>query len=78
MNTRLSNDDLLKLIEILTPKIKKSLGNTKLQDQEDLQQEIKLKILESREKLQNLKPQDFEGFLAQFIQSKNDIIDFGK
>jgi hypothetical protein len=51
----------------LNPKIKKSLKNTNYQDRNDLEQEIKLKIIESYEKIAAIEAPNFEEFLAEFL-----------
>lgn len=40
------NEEMLIIIENFTPKIKQCLHQTSYQDREDLEQEIKLKIIE--------------------------------
>ena len=45
VDKKLSKEELLDLIDSLNPKIKKSLKNTNYQDRNDLEQEIKLKII---------------------------------
>ncbi|GAA1380320.1 MULTISPECIES: hypothetical protein [Peribacillus] len=67
MDKKLSKEELLDLIESLNPKIKKSLKNTNYQDRNDLEQEIKLKIIESYEKIAAIEAPNFEEFLAEFL-----------
>lgn len=49
------SEEVINIIERFQPKIKKSLSNTNYQDREDLEQEIKVKIIE---KLTNIKFND--------------------
>ncbi|CAH0157072.1 hypothetical protein ASG97_10555 [Bacillus sp. Soil745] len=67
MDKKLSKEELLDLIDSLNPKIKKSLRNTNYQDRNDLEQEIKLKIIESYEKIAAIEAPNFEEFLAEFL-----------
>ncbi|CAK6478892.1 hypothetical protein ACPOM7_26185 [Peribacillus castrilensis] len=67
MDKKLSKEELLDLIDSLNPKIKKSLKNTNYQDRNDLEQEIKLKIIESYEKIAAIEAPNFEEFLAEFL-----------
>jgi hypothetical protein len=67
VDKKLSKEELLDLIESLNPKIKKSLKNTNYQDRNDLEQEIKLKIIESYEKIAAIEAPNFEEFLAEFL-----------
>ncbi|MGE7648079.1 hypothetical protein ACQKM1_09775 [Peribacillus frigoritolerans] len=67
MDKKLSKEELLDLIDSLNPKIKKSLKNTNHQDRNDLEQEIKLKIIESYEKIAAIEAPNFEEFLAEFL-----------
>ncbi|MCK1994234.1 hypothetical protein [Peribacillus muralis] len=67
MDKKLSKEELVDLIDSLNPKIKKSLKNTNYQDRNDLEQEIKLKIIESYEKIAAIEAPNFEEFLAQFL-----------
>ncbi|MDP1417093.1 hypothetical protein Q8G35_01560 [Peribacillus simplex] len=67
MDKKLSKDELMDLIDSLNPKIKKSLKNTNYQDRNDLEQEIKLKIIESYEKIAAIEAPNFEEFLAEFF-----------
>ena len=67
MDKKLSKEELLNLIDSLNPKIKKSLKNTNYQDRNDLEQEIKLKIIESYEKIAAIEAPNFEEFLAEFL-----------
>ncbi|MCM3676482.1 MULTISPECIES: hypothetical protein [Peribacillus] len=70
MDKKLSKEELLDLIDSLNPKIKKSLKNTNYQDRNDLEQEIKLKIIESYEKIAAIKAPNFEEFLAEFLTNQ--------
>ncbi|MDM5361010.1 hypothetical protein ACDZ29_07895 [Peribacillus sp. RS7] len=67
MDKKLSKEELVNLIDSLNPKIKKSLKNTNYQDRNDLEQEIKLKIIESYEKIAAIEAPNFEEFLAEFL-----------
>jgi quinol monooxygenase YgiN len=67
VDKKLSKEELLDLIDSLNPKIKKSLKNTNYQDRNDLEQEIKLKIIESYEKIAAIEAPNFEEFLAEFL-----------
>ncbi|MGG4266417.1 hypothetical protein [Peribacillus simplex] len=67
MDKKLSKEELMNLIDSLNPKIKKSLKNTDYQDRNDLEQEIKLKIIESYEKIVSIEAPNFEEFLAEFL-----------
>ncbi|KWW12585.1 MULTISPECIES: hypothetical protein [Bacillaceae] len=67
MDSKLSKEELMNLINSLNPKIKKSLKNTNYQDRSDLEQEIKLKIIESYEKIAAIEAPNFEEFLAEFL-----------
>ncbi|MBT2615434.1 MULTISPECIES: hypothetical protein [unclassified Bacillus (in: firmicutes)] len=67
MDKKLSKEELVDLIDSLNPKIKKSLKNTNYQDRNDLEQEIKLKIIESYEKIAAIEAPNFEEFLAEFL-----------
>ncbi|MGE6378562.1 hypothetical protein [Peribacillus muralis] len=67
MDSKLSKEELMSLINSLNPKIKKSLKNTNYQDRNDLEQEIKLKIIESYEKIAAIEAPNFEEFLAEFL-----------
>ncbi|WP_309487694.1 hypothetical protein [Bacillus sp. SD075] len=67
MDKKLSKAELMDLIDSLNPKIKKSLKNTSYQDRNDLEQEIKLKIIESYEKIAAIEAPNFEEFLTEFL-----------
>jgi quinol monooxygenase YgiN len=67
VDKKLSKEELVDLIDSLNPKIKKSLKNTNYQDRNDLEQEIKLKIIESYEKIAAIDAPNFEEFLAEFL-----------
>lgn len=69
VDKKLSKEELLDLIDSLNPKIKKSLKNTNYQDRNDLEQEIKLKIIESYEK-SLIEAPNFEEFLAEFFSKQ--------
>lgn len=51
------------IIEEFTPKIKKSLNNTPYQEQEDLEQEIKMKIYEKISVIEQLSAPGFFEFM---------------
>ncbi|MFE4705337.1 hypothetical protein [Peribacillus simplex] len=70
MDKKLSKEELLDLIDSLNPKIKKSLKNTNFQDRNDLEQEIKLKIIESYEKIAAIEAPNFEEFLTEFFSKQ--------
>lgn len=53
-------------INLMEPKIKKSLFNTKFQDREDLAQEVKIKILEYFSKQISEETMGFWEFKAKF------------
>ncbi len=55
--------DYTELITVFSPKIKKSLKNTDVQEQEDLEQEIKIKIYEKMMLLQQIQAPGFFEFL---------------
>lgn len=67
VDKKLSKEELIDLIDSLNPKIKKSLKNTHYQDRNDLEQDIKLKIIESYEKIAAIEAPNFEEFLAEFL-----------
>ena len=58
--------DILYCIELMEPKIKKALNQSKLCDRDDLEQSIKLKILESVDKLTEIKTEGFFEFKERF------------
>lgn len=66
----MTKSELLELLNTLEPKIKKSLWNTRFQDQEDLEQDIKVKILESYEKIADIKVPNFEQFLGDYLSNE--------
>lgn len=70
MAEKMTKSELLELLNTLEPKIKKSLWNTRFQDQEDLEQDIKVKILESYEKIADIKVPNFEQFLGDYLSSE--------
>ncbi|MFJ7753126.1 hypothetical protein ACQKGI_14710 [Peribacillus muralis] len=70
MDSKLSKEELMSLINSLNPKIKKSLKNTNYQDRNDLEQEIKLKIIESYEKIAAIEAPNFEEFLSEFLNKQ--------
>ncbi|WP_234396976.1 hypothetical protein [Bacillus massiliglaciei] len=67
---KLSKQELMEIIHSLEPKIKKSLKNTQPQDRRDLEQEIKLKIVESYEKISAMKAPNFEEFLHDYLTNQ--------
>ncbi|MCK6207085.1 hypothetical protein ACQCVH_11415 [Bacillus infantis] len=66
-----TREEVLDMLESLTPKIKKSLKNTHYQDREDLEQEIKLKVLESYDKIMSLEALDFEEMFTLYLQNQD-------
>ncbi|AOH56877.1 hypothetical protein ABE28_021240 [Peribacillus muralis] len=70
VDSKLSKEELMSLINSLNPKIKKSLKNTNYQDRNDLEQEIKLKIIESYEKIAAIEAPNFEEFLSEFLNKQ--------
>lgn len=70
MAEKITKSELLELLNTLEPKIKKSLWNTRFQDQEDLEQDIKVKILESYEKIADIKVPNFEQFLFDYLSNE--------
>lgn len=67
---KFSKQELMEIIESLTPKIKKSLQNTSYADRADLEQEMMLKIIESYEKIAELNVPNFEEFLASYLNKQ--------
>ncbi|MES5398167.1 hypothetical protein RI119_18485 [Bacillus amyloliquefaciens] len=63
MEKRKNELDYTELITVFSPKIKKSLKNTDVQEQEDLEQEIKIKIYEKMMLLQQIQAPGFFEFL---------------
>lgn len=55
----ISNEEIVELIEKVEPKIKKSLYQTTWNQREDLEQSIKLKIIES---IKNIEDDNYLGF----------------
>lgn len=70
MAEKITKTELLELLNTLEPKIKKSLWNTRFQDQEDLEQDIKVKILESYERIADIKVPNFEQFLGDYLSNE--------
>lgn len=70
MDKKLSKEELMELLDSLDPKIKKSLRNTHFQDRGDLEQEIKLKIMESYDKITAIEAPTFEDFLTEFLKKQ--------
>ncbi|MBK3494708.1 hypothetical protein JFL43_07520 [Viridibacillus sp. YIM B01967] len=64
---QVENKDLERLLEIFRPAIKKSLHHTRMQEREDLEQEISMKILEKLNYLQDIKTPDFFEFIEYSI-----------
>ncbi|AKG04107.1 hypothetical protein AAV35_004450 [Salimicrobium jeotgali] len=58
--------EIIDYIHQLDPKIKKALHQTKTEEREDLEQSIKLKILENEEKIVNIQAMGFFEFKEQF------------
>ena len=67
-NNKISNEEILLIIDSLEPKIKKALFQTKYSHRDDLSQDIKEKIIR---KLKNDEFQDVPG-LFEFIE-KNSL-----
>ncbi|MGR0121657.1 hypothetical protein [Bacillus halotolerans] len=65
MEKRKNELDYTDLITVFSPKIKKSLKNTDVQEQEDLEQEIKIKIYEKMMLLQQIQAPGFFEFLKK-------------
>lgn len=63
--------DVFECIELMEPKIKKALKQTNLCDREDLEQSIKLKIIESFDKTNDIKSEGFFEFKEKFDKSCN-------
>lgn len=61
------NKDLERILEIFRPAIKKSLINTRMQEREDLEQEISMKILEKLSYLQEIRTPDFFEFIEYHV-----------
>lgn len=53
------NEEVKQIIEQFKPKIKKSVQNTHFQEREDLEQEIKLKIIEKINDIEVNNPPSF-------------------
>jgi hypothetical protein len=70
VDKKLSKHEFMKIVDSLDPKIKKSLKNTQLQERKDLEQEIKLKIIESYEKIAAIEAPNFEEFLAEYLSKQ--------
>ncbi|QAS54803.1 hypothetical protein [Halobacillus litoralis] len=59
-------NEILDYIEQLEPRIKKALNQTKPKEREDLEQSIKLKILENEDKILNIESVGFFEFKEKF------------
>lgn len=68
----ITKEELIQIINDFNPKIKQALLNTHFQDRQDLEQEIKLKIIESYDKISKLEAPNFEEFFINFLKT-NDI-----
>lgn len=55
----------IEVFDLMVPRIKKVLLNTRYQDREDLEQEIKLKLLEAIFSNKIAKPPDFWSFYKE-------------
>jgi hypothetical protein len=64
---------LMKALTIMNPKIKKSLRSTDLNDREDLEQEIKLRIVEAVLKGKIDYPPTFTQYHQSFIDNKSKV-----
>ncbi|MEH7315018.1 hypothetical protein [Priestia megaterium] len=62
-------EEIIMLLDLLNPKIKKALNNTHYQEREDLEQEIKLKVIETFKKLNDMPVPNFDEFYAPFTKS---------
>lgn len=51
------------IVKMFSPRITKCLRNTPIQEREDLEQEIKIKIFEKMDLIQNIKAPDFFEFV---------------
>lgn len=60
--------EVSEVLELLNPKIKSSLKQTSYQDREDLEQEIKLKILQHLDNVNKRDIPNFFSFLNEDMQ----------
>lgn len=65
LEKKINEIDYTELITSFSPKIKKSLKNTDSQEQEDLEQEIKIKIYEKMMLLQQIEAPGFFEYLKK-------------
>ncbi|UOR14191.1 hypothetical protein [Halobacillus amylolyticus] len=63
-----NQEEILEYINLLEPKIKKVLYQTHFEEREDLEQSIKLKILENAEKITNLETIGFFEFKERIAE----------
>ncbi|WP_428910316.1 hypothetical protein [Niallia sp. Krafla_26] len=70
MKKSITKEELMEIIDYLDPKIKQSLRNTHFQEREDLEQEIKLKMIETYEKVSELDAPNFEEFLLEYLKKQ--------
>ncbi|WP_410985022.1 hypothetical protein [Bacillus cereus] len=61
----LTKSNFNEVLKSFLPKIKKSLRNTPFQEREDLEQEIKLKIYEKMDMLDDFSPPSFFEFIEK-------------
>jgi len=64
------DEDIMEVIKEFTPKIKKSLFNTSYQSREDLEQEIKLKIIEKMRTIHFEDPPSFWSLVKMDIKDE--------
>lgn len=65
-----NNSSLLKIINLFTPKINKSLSQTDFQNREDLSQEIKLQLIKD---IRNYDADGVPGFFQMFESLKKQM-----
>ncbi|MGJ7919282.1 hypothetical protein [Neobacillus sp. LXY-4] len=70
MKKAFTKEELIEILNHLEPKIKSVLRNTHFQEREDLEQEIKLKIIESYKKVSELDAPNFEEFLLEYLKKQ--------
>ncbi|MGM0940281.1 MAG: hypothetical protein ACQEWU_04810 [Bacillota bacterium] len=62
--TEQENSEITAIIDEFNWKIKKSLANTSFQEREDLEQEIKLKLIEKLHTVEFSEPSSFWSFVS--------------
>ena len=70
MKRAFRQEELIEVMNHLEPKIKSALKNTHFQEREDLEQEIKLKMIESYHKVSDLDAPNFEEFLLEYLKKQ--------